>query len=264
MGAVYREMKARTLLTALLAALPLAGCPGEGALPGGGATASPTGKPTLVPGAMPYTVHIGPTLTGQEEQFEAYDTRRSLWITLAEGLSGLEAPKITAAGPPGVQPPAVYEPVFVASARAYKAKARFYEPGSGYKLTVVWTSPEGAVASHSIDLPDVRPATRRWGDLEFTFSASPSLGRIFQPNRFSLVCRNVAGEPASPSAALRLFASDPCGWSIEGTFSADPSGAGLFTFEPASASVENAGDYRLRIYPSTAQATYIDFPWEAK
>ncbi|MBM3266262.1 MAG: hypothetical protein FJZ01_01320 [Candidatus Sericytochromatia bacterium] len=250
----------RDLLAGLFAAATLAACaaivppPGN---PGSGAKSGAAGD-----GA--FALHVGPSASILDAALETYDMKRALWLSVGDAWPDPIGTEIRVLPPAGLRPPTMSAPIYIPTTRTYRAKVRFYDPGEGYKLTVGWNTTAGKAESRSYDLPPVRPMTRDWGGLRIEFTADPSLGRASQSAVLSLRGRSAGGQPADPPAPYRFEFTDACGWLSGGTFSADPGTPGLYKATTLVGDMSNAGDYRLRIFPHSDRASYIDFAYEAE
>lgn len=213
------------------------------------------------------TFRVGELWDASDGRLEIYDRRRWLWLDVRDpgGKPPLEPPMVAVRGPQHLAQPQVYEVQKDQSGDRFFVRVRFYDPGAGYRLVIQTRTPSGTTESVAFDLPEVGPAVRRAGDFSLAYTASPSFGRPLVPALLTVRAADPAGAAATLGAPPRVRLTNPCGWGPIGTFSAVPGEAGAYAFEvPRDEIIEVTGNYKVKVYPLSDQASYVEYTYETR
>ncbi|MBM3271423.1 MAG: hypothetical protein FJZ01_27620, partial [Candidatus Sericytochromatia bacterium] len=216
--------------------------------------------------APAYTLafRMGQSWETADDRFEIYDQRRWLWLEVRDpaGKPPAAFPAVSIAAPAGKTSPQVY-PVQAAAGGRHQARLRFYEPGAGYALTVA--VPLGnATQTLTAALPEVLPARREVGSYGLEYRATPARGTPAVPARLRFAAAQGTSAAALPVAPV-VKVVNPCGWGPEGTCSAAADVPGAYDWEiPASEVIDVTGNYRIKVYPLSDPATYVEYLYETR
>lgn len=262
-----RGVSARSfpLLSGALVAALASGCLDLGAPQPGRA---PSSAPQATP-APNYTVayRVGDLWDRFDGRLEIYDRRRWFWLDVRDssGKTPLEAPRVAVVAPPGLTPPQVYEIQKEQGSDRYFLRVRFYDPGPGYRMAVQTKGARGEAEMAEFDLPEVLPAARQAGAISLAYTASPSLGRPFVPAVVTVRASDPAGKAATLDQAPKVRVVNPCGWGPSGAFEPVPGEAGAYSYQvPQDEMIDVTGNYKIKVYPVSDQASYVEYTYETR